>query len=66
MPRPRALAFITGFDFIDLKQCRRYLLNELLAGHISALANTAAHSKTEREFIRELVAQIRGPKTRVG
>ena len=31
MPHPTGPTFEIGFDFVDLKQCHRYLLSELLA-----------------------------------
>ena len=41
------LAARAGFDFVDVKQCHRYLLNELLAAR-SPRASTAARSRTGR------------------
>ncbi len=50
-----ALAFRMGFDFVDLKQCHRYLLNELLAartrpGRVRRLAREpdAVHPRGRR------------------
>ena len=40
-----SLAYRIGFDFVDLKQCHRYLLNELLAARTP--------SRQVRRFVRE-------------
>jgi 2,4-dienoyl-CoA reductase-like NADH-dependent reductase (Old Yellow Enzyme family) len=53
-----ALAFRIGFDFVDLKQCHRYLLNELLAAR-SRPGKYGGSLENRTRFIRELVARIR-------
>ncbi len=47
-----------GFDFIDLKQCHKYLLNELLAGKTRPGKYGGSYENRTR-FIREVVAKIR-------
>ncbi len=47
-----------GFDFVDLKQCHRYLLNELLASKTRPGKYGGAFENRTR-FIREVVARIR-------
>lgn len=56
--RAAALASRCGFDFIDLKQCHRYLLNELLASR-SRAGKYGGSFENRTRFIRELVARIR-------
>ena len=48
-----------GFDFIDLKQCHRYLLNELLASHTRPGAYGGSFENRTR-LIRNIIARIRG------
>lgn len=52
------LAYRIGFDFVDLKQCHRYLLNELLAGR-ERPGPFGGSFENRTRFIRELVARIR-------
>lgn len=52
------LAFQAGFDFIDIKQCHRYLLNELLAAR-SRPGRYGGPLENRTRFIRELVERIR-------
>lgn len=47
-----------GFDFIDLKQCHRYLLCELLSGHTRP-GKYGGSFENRTRFIREVVARIR-------
>jgi 2,4-dienoyl-CoA reductase-like NADH-dependent reductase (Old Yellow Enzyme family) len=51
-------SFAIGFDFIDLKQCHRYLLNELLAARTRAGTYGGSFENRTR-FIRDLVARLR-------
>lgn len=52
------LAYRIGFDFVDLKQCHRYLLNELLAcGNRPGCYGGSYENRTR--FIRELVSRIK-------
>lgn len=53
-----AQAFRIGFDFIDLKQCHRYLLNELLAAR-SRPGKYGGPFENRTRFIREVVGRIR-------
>ena len=53
-----ALAARAGFDFVDLKQCHRYLLNELLAAR-SRPGKYGGSFENRTRFIREVVARIR-------
>ncbi len=53
-----ALAFRIGFDFVDLKQCHRYLLNELLAARTRP-GKYGGPLENRTRFIREVVARIR-------
>jgi 2,4-dienoyl-CoA reductase-like NADH-dependent reductase (Old Yellow Enzyme family) len=53
-----ALAYRIGFDFIDLKQCHRYLLNELLAAR-SRPGRYGGSLENRTRFIREVVGRIR-------
>ncbi len=53
-----ALAFGIGFDFVDLKQCHRYLLNELLAARTRP-GKYGGPLENRTRFIREVVARIR-------
>lgn len=52
------LAYRIGFDFVDLKQCHRYLLNELLAGR-ERPGPFGGSFENRTRFIREVVARIR-------
>lgn len=47
-----------GFDFVDLKQCHRYLLNELLASR-SRPGRYGGSFENRTRFIREVVGRIR-------
>jgi len=51
-------AYQIGFDFVDLKQCHRYLLNELLAAR-SRPGKYGGSFENRTRFIRELVGRIR-------
>jgi 2,4-dienoyl-CoA reductase-like NADH-dependent reductase (Old Yellow Enzyme family) len=53
-----ALAARAGFDFVDLKQCHRYLLNELLAARLREGKYGGSFANRTR-FIREVTARIR-------
>ncbi len=53
------LARAAGFDFVDLKQCHRYLLNELLGATNRPGKYGGAFSNRAR-FIRELIVRLRG------
>jgi 2,4-dienoyl-CoA reductase-like NADH-dependent reductase (Old Yellow Enzyme family) len=53
-----ALAFRIGFDFVDIKQCHRYLLNELLAARTRP-GKYGGSLEDRTRFIRELVGRIR-------
>jgi 2,4-dienoyl-CoA reductase-like NADH-dependent reductase (Old Yellow Enzyme family) len=52
------LAFRIGFDFVDVKQCHRYLLNELLAAR-SRPGKYGGPLENRTRFIRDLVGRIR-------
>ncbi|RUL88886.1 oxidoreductase [Tautonia sociabilis] len=52
------VAFRVGFDFIDLKQCHRYLLCELLSAH-SRPGKYGGSFENRTRFIREVVGKIR-------
>ncbi len=52
------LAYRIGFDFVDIKQCHRYLLNELLAGR-NRPGQFGGSYENRTRFVRELVARIR-------
>ncbi|MFO0890654.1 MAG: NADH:flavin oxidoreductase [Isosphaeraceae bacterium] len=56
--RAARLAYRAGFDFIDLKQCHRYLLNELLAARTRP-GKYGGTFENRTRFIRELVGRIR-------
>lgn len=47
-----------GFDFIDIKQCHGYLLNELLAAR-ERPGNYGGAFKNRRRFIRTVIKRIR-------
>lgn len=51
-------AFALGFDFIDIKQCHRYLLNELLAAKTRP-GKYGGPFENRTRFIREVVARVR-------
>jgi NADPH2 dehydrogenase len=53
-----ALAARAGFDFVDVKQCHRYLLNELLAARLRP-GKYGGSFENRTRFIREVVAKIR-------
>jgi NADPH2 dehydrogenase len=53
-----ALAFRVGFDFVDIKQCHRYLLNELLAAQTRP-GRYGGPFENRTRFIRDLVARLR-------
>jgi NADPH2 dehydrogenase len=52
------IAFAIGCDFVDIKQCHRYLLNELLAAKTRPGKYGGAFENRTR-FIREVVGRIR-------
>jgi 2,4-dienoyl-CoA reductase-like NADH-dependent reductase (Old Yellow Enzyme family) len=53
-----ALAFRIGFDFVDFKQCHRYLLNELLAARTRP-GKYGGSFENRTRFIREVVERVR-------
>ena len=53
-----ALAFRIGFDFVDIKQCHRYLLNELLAARTRP-GKYGGPLENRTRFIREVIGRIR-------
>ena len=52
------LAYRIGFDFIDIKQCHRYLLNELLAARTRP-GRFGGSFENRTRFVREVVGRIR-------
>jgi len=52
------LAYRIGFDFVDLKQCHRYLLNELLSAR-SRPGRFGGSFENRTRFIREVAGRIR-------
>jgi 2,4-dienoyl-CoA reductase-like NADH-dependent reductase (Old Yellow Enzyme family) len=52
------LAYRIGFDFVDIKQCHRYLLSELLAAR-DRPGEFGGSFENRTRFIRELVARIK-------
>ena len=52
------VAFKVGFDFVDVKQCHRYLLNELLAAKTRP-GRYGGPFENRTRFIRGLVARLR-------
>ncbi|HEV3164830.1 MAG TPA: NADH:flavin oxidoreductase [Isosphaeraceae bacterium] len=52
------VAFRVGFDFIDIKQCHRYLLCELLSSRTRP-GKYGGSFENRTRFIREVVARIR-------
>ena len=55
--RPR-LAYRIGFDFVDIKQCHRYLLNELLAARTRP-GKYGGSLENRTRFIRDRSSRIR-------
>jgi 2,4-dienoyl-CoA reductase-like NADH-dependent reductase (Old Yellow Enzyme family) len=53
-----ALAFQIGFDFVDIKQCHRYLLNELLAAR-DRTGKYGGPYENRTLFVRDVVRRIR-------
>lgn len=53
-----AIAYRAGFDFVDLKQCHRYLLNELLSA-VTRPGKYGGSFENRTRFIREAVGRIR-------
>jgi NADPH2 dehydrogenase len=53
-----SIAFEVGFDFIDLKQCHRYLLNELLSAETRP-GRYGGSFENRTRFIRDVVGRIR-------
>ena len=51
------IAWNVGFDFVDIKQCHRYLLNELLASR-SRPGKYGGSFQNRSRFIRELVGRL--------
>ncbi len=51
------LARDAGFDFVDIKQCHTYLLNELLASHTREGAYGGTFAQRTR-FVREVFAKV--------
>ncbi len=56
--RAAGLAYQAGFDFVDLKQCHRYLLNELLAARRRPGRYGGSYENRTR-FIRAIVSRTR-------
>ena len=52
------LAYRIGFDFVDLKQCHRYLLNELLAAR-NRPGKYGGSLENRTRFIHDLVGRLR-------
>ena len=52
------IAYRAGFDFVDLKQCHRYLLNELLSA-ASRPGKYGGPFENRTRFVREVVGRIR-------
>ncbi len=52
------LAQRVGFDFVDIKQCHRYLLNEILAAHTRTGKFGGSYENRTR-FVCEVVGRIR-------
>ena len=51
------LACPDGFDFVDIKQCHRYLLNELLAARTRP-GKYGGSFENRTRFIREVVGRV--------
>ena len=60
-----ALAFRIGFDFVDIKQCHRYLLNELLAARTRP-GKYGGSLENRTRFIREVVGRASAPTIPAG
>jgi 2,4-dienoyl-CoA reductase-like NADH-dependent reductase (Old Yellow Enzyme family) len=56
--RAAGLALRAGFDFLDIKQCHRYLLNELLAAR-SRPGRYGGSFENRTRFVRELIGRLR-------
>src|SRR5262249_8815811 len=56
--RAAALAFRIGFDFVDFKQCHRYLLNELLAARTRP-GRYGGSLENRTRFIRTVIARVK-------
>jgi NADPH2 dehydrogenase len=52
------IAWCAGFDFVDIKQCHRYLLNELLAAKTREGSYGGSFENRTR-FIREVVGRVK-------
>jgi NADPH2 dehydrogenase len=52
------VAFRAGFDFVDIKQCHRYLLNELLSAK-TRQGKYGGSFENRTRFAREVVTRIR-------
>lgn len=52
------LAFLAGFDAVDLKACHRYLVNELLAGHTREGKYGGSYENRTR-FLKNIIGKIR-------
>ncbi|MDR3622562.1 MAG: NADH:flavin oxidoreductase [Paludisphaera borealis] len=52
------LAYRLGFDFVDLKQCHRYLLNELLSARTRP-GRFGGSFENRTRFVREVTGRIR-------
>lgn len=52
------IAYRAGFQFVDLKQCHRYLLNELLAAHTRPGPFGGSYENRTR-FAREVIQRLR-------
>jgi NADPH2 dehydrogenase len=52
------LAFGIGFDFVDIKQCHRYLLSELLAAKVRP-GRYGGSFENRTRFVRNVIGKIR-------
>ncbi len=52
------LAFEAGFQFVDIKQCHTYLLNELLAGK-TRIGKYGGDFQNRTRFIRNVISKIK-------
>jgi 2,4-dienoyl-CoA reductase-like NADH-dependent reductase (Old Yellow Enzyme family) len=52
------LAYRAGFDFVDIKQCHRYLLSELLASHNREGEYGGSYENRTR-FVKNVIGRIR-------
>ncbi len=59
-----ALAARAGFDFVDLKQCHRYLLNELLAARLRP-GKYGGSFENRTRFIRDVASKIKETSPRL-